>query len=385
MVTRRAKRWLTRGAAITLLVILLALATATCVQGSSIAADWLTVESRTDAGSAVLAEMDSETVLLTDGDDLDRPGIWGLEGRDGHVTVGRVLGTTDDGVRRELLRVAGPIRIGAGVRFDRAAYSADVPPVELEEVLIEGPLGEAVAWEMDGSEDTWVVLVHGNGADRSQALRLLPALEAAGYPALVPTYRNDFGAPRSKGHHHGYGRDEWRDIAAAVDHALSSGARDFVMVGFGSGGSIVGTFLYEARSAERVVAAVLDSPVLSLGIAVDEAWSDDQIPGFIVGWAKAFATMRYGIDWSELDHVRRAHEWDVPVLILHGREDDEHPLRASAEFAMARIDSTRLLTFPEAGPGESWNTDPERYEAALLGFLERYAEGESVFERVDPD
>jgi len=224
------------------------------------------------------------------------------------------------------------------------------------------------------------VLVHGNGADRTEALRLLPALSEAGYPTLVPTYRNDVGSSPSDGAHHGFGRDEWRDVAAAVDFALSSGAKDVVLIGFGSGGSIVGTYLYEGRAAERVVAVVLDAPVLSLGVSVDEAWESAQVPGFIVGWAKAFATFRYGVDWAELDHVDRVADWAPPVLIVHGREDDESPLRASAEFATARVDSTLLLTFPGATYGASWNTDPERYESALIDFLAEHAAGDSEFD-----
>jgi hypothetical protein len=278
----------------------------------------------------------------------------------------------------------GSIRPGSGVQFTRNAYTYEDPPVELVDVVIDGQLGENAAWMVEGSEDTWVILVHGNGADRSQALALVPALARDGYPILIPTYRNDLGAPSSKGEHHGFGRDEWRDLDAAVDFALAAGARDFVLVGFGSGGSIVGTFLYNSSEAERVVGVVLDAPVLSLGISVDEEWRPAQVPGFIVGWSKALATFRFGVDWAELDHVSRADEWAPPVLIMHGRDDLESPIRASLEFASARIDSTLLLTFAGAGPGASWNSDPQRYEAALRAFVDQHGAGESEFEALDP-
>lgn len=380
MVTKRARLWLTRGTTITVLLVALALVVAAWVQGSSIEGDWLTVRSTSDEGSAVVERIGDGTVLLADGDDLERPGIWAVRNRDGWVRVGAVVATGPEGVTRELLAVRGTIRPGSGVSFTRSVWEADDPPVELEDVVFDGPLGEHAAWVMGGTDDTWVVLVHGNGADRTEAFRILPTLLEAGLPAIVPAYRNDVGAPPSDGEHHGFGRGEWRDIDAAVDFALASGARDLVLVGYGSGGSIVGTFLYESLEADRVVGVILDAPILSLGTAVDEAWRPAQVPGFMVGWAKAVATFRFGVDWSELDHVDRVDEWEPPVLILHGRDDDEAPLRASTEFATAAIDRTLLLTFPGAPHGASWNTDPARYESAVAGFLTEHAVGESEFE-----
>jgi pimeloyl-ACP methyl ester carboxylesterase len=381
MVTKRARRWLTRGTTIAVIAIALLLVAATWVQGSAIERNWLRVENAIDEGGAVLERLGDGTVVLSSGDDLERPGTWLVSNRDGWVRIGAVVAVDDLGVHRELLESSGAIRNGSGVSFSRTVWVD--PPIDVVDVVLDGPLGEHEAWVTEGIDDTWVIFVHGNRGDRSEALRLLPAVFAAGYPTIVPTYRNDVGAPPSKGAHHGYGHDEWRDIEVAVDYAFAAGARDIVLVGYGSGGSIAGTFLYESRSRDRVVAVVLDAPMLSVGIAVDEAWALQGVPGFIAGWAKAFATFRHGIDWAALDHVSRVHEWDPPVLILHGREDDEAPLRASAEFATARIDTTLLLTFPAAGHGASWNVDQERYEHAVLRFLAEHALGESEFEPAD--
>lgn len=383
MVTRRARLWLSRGGTIAALVAALILVVVTWIQAAVIERDWLAVRHATDEGSAILEEITGGMALLSEGEVLDRPGVWMIGNRDGWVRLGAVLSSGPEGVWREVVATHGAVRPGSGVQFSRAVWTAEVPPVPLTDIVFDGPLGEHVGWSMDGTDDTWVILVHGNGADGTEAFRMLPVLREAGYPALIPAYRNDFGSPPSKGHHHGFGRDEWRDIDAAVGLALESGARDLVLVGYGSGGSIVGTFLYESRHADRVVGVILDSPVLSLGISVDEAWAPRQVPGFIVGWAKATAAFRYGVDWSALDHVARATEWDPPVLILHGRQDDEAPLRSSTEFALARIDSTLLLTFPGASHGASWNSDPDRYESAVVGFLTEHAAAESDFEGSD--
>jgi pimeloyl-ACP methyl ester carboxylesterase len=378
MVTKRARRWLTRGLAIVVILVGGVLIVSAWVQAGAIERDWLRVEAPASQGAAIYLGGDDGVVVLAAGDDAKRPGTWLVRNRDGWARVGDVIDITDTEVRRELLASSGAIRPGSGVSFSRVAWAE--PPIGVDDVVIDGPVGEQSAWVMDGIDDTWIVLVHGNGADRSEAYRLLPALARAGYPAIVPTYRNDFGASPSRGSHHGYGHDEWRDVEAAVEHALDNGARDVVLVGFGSGGSIAGTFLYESRLGDRVVGVVLDAPILSLGLTVDEAWAPRQIPGLVVGWAKAVATLRYGVQWAELDHIARAREWQPPVLILHGDDDTEAPIRASDEFAAARSDSTTLLTFPGAGHGASWNADPDRYEQAVTSFLTEHAFGPSTLD-----
>ncbi|MEE9297855.1 MAG: alpha/beta hydrolase [Acidimicrobiia bacterium] len=384
MVTKRAKLWLTRGTTIGLLVAVVVVSVATWLQSATIASDWLDGSRGADQGSVFVLAVGEAEITLGDGDDPERPGVWGLVLDGGRARIGPVISSSDGAVRRSLIGVSGTVTSGAEGRFDAAVWGVDTDfeAFGLTETAIEGPEGDLPSWLGEGDDDTWVIMVHGTGFNRAQALRLLPAVQAAGFPVLVPAYRNDVGAPDAGGRH-GYGRDEWRDLQAAVNFALALGARDVVLTGFGSGGSIVGTFLYESRLAERVVGVILDAPILSLGAAVDVAWEPSGIPGFIAEWAKAVAALRYSIDWAALDHVARASEWVPPVLILHGREDAVSPLAVSEAFALARPDSTRLLTFPDAGANASWNTDPERYEEIVIGFLAEVAAGPSDFDPVD--
>lgn len=383
MVTKRAKLWLGRGVTIGIAAAVLVLALATWLQSGTIASDWLD-ELPADQGSAVVLALGETEITIGDGDDPDRPGVWGLILDEGRAHIGPVISVSDGSVRRSLLGVTGTITPGSRGRFDAAVWGADTDlgAFGLVSTAIVGPEGDLPAWVGDGEDDTWVIFVHGRGFGLPQALRLVPAVRQAGFPVLVLGYSGETTAPDEVGRHT-YGRDEWHQLEAAVGHALASGGRDVVLVGFGSGGSIAGTLLYESRSAERVVGVVMDAPILNLGAAVDAAWEPTGIPGFIAGWAKAAATFRYGIDWAAIDHVARASEWVPPVLILHGREDDVSPLDVSEAFALARPDSVRLLTFPGAGPDASWNSDPERYEAVLTGFLTKAASGPSSFEPVD--
>jgi hypothetical protein len=56
------------------------------------------------------------------------------------------------------------------------------------------------------------------------------ALRSWAFPALIPSYRNDPGAPGSPDGLYHLGDTEWADLEAAVDHALAAGATDVVEV-----------------------------------------------------------------------------------------------------------------------------------------------------------
>ena len=385
MVTKRAKLWLTRGVTIGALTVGIFFVVATWLQAGSVEADWLTVSYGTPAGSAVVVSVDTDSVVLRDEGGADLPGVWGLVFDGGRAVVGDVESVSGGKAHRTLLEVSGALVPGTEVSFDVAVWGSDaLERFGLTTDVVDGPEGPLPVWTAPGFNDTWVVFVHGNGADRTEALRLAPAVSAAGYPVAIVTFRNDDGAAPSSSGRHGFGYDEWQDLQAVLEFGLGQGALDFVLVGYGSGGSIVGAHFYESHLADRVVGVVLDSPMLSLGTTIHDAWVDRGVPEWAVGWTKAIVSMRFGLDLRAIDHVERSSEWSAPTLILHGRDDDVNPLDPVEAFAIARVDDVLLLTFPLAGPGASWNSNPARYESAVVGFLDEVAAPSSEFEPADP-
>ena len=59
----------------------------------------------------------------------------------------------------------------------------------------------------------------------------------------------------------------------------------------------------------------------------------------------------------------------LPILLIHGEADDFVPCSMSREIAAACAGPVRLETFPGAGHGGSYLSDPERYRAVVLDFL----------------
>ena len=331
-----------------------------------------------EEADAVVLRADPDAANLTEG------GRFGLATEsDATLIDGIISAETSDGVstlRRS--RVAGePVpAAGSAVRLDSYVWPGD-PQTALglafEEIELELEGGRAGAWYLEGSSDTWMIFVHGKGASRNEALRLLPVAAERGYHALVIDYRNDPGAPRDPSGAYQYGLTEWNDVAAAARHAKTNGGQDIIVVGYSMGGSNVMSYLLESPLRNQTVAAILDSPVLDLEASVDFAAEQETLPltsialpQSLVSTAKWLAGWRFDIDWESFNYVERWRDFHTPTLIIQGTADDSVPVEPSVELARIRPDLITLVTLPGVGHVLAWNADPEGYEARVHTFLD---------------
>lgn len=366
-------KWLRRTAAGLAACILLAGAFG-AVRGSSIIANEFLTPRPIDPGAAHEIQLvGAGRIDLPRNAATERDGVWGIVGEDGaYGQMAAVVSTTDSTVERSFRTLDGRFIAGDMVTLDPYAVGTD--PMEafgmpFENRRLPGELGVNPAWMIEGERDTWVILVHGEGLDeRAQALRILPALGDAGFPALVITYRNDSAAP-SDGGHYRWGLGEWQDVDVAVEYARSHGADTVILYGYGMGATIAMMFLHQSGLVGSVLGVVLDSPVLDLSAAVDARGVADGVPGIVVAAAKEGARLRYGIEWGALNQLDRTAEFAVPMLLLQGEDDTLAPVDLADRFAAALPDLVTYERFPEAGHTEVWNVDPERYSNAVLKFL----------------
>jgi len=339
----------------------------------------LKVEHEPDEYDVAVVALGAGRITLRGPEDTDprsHPGTVGLEWPGGYARVGGIAEVRGLDAVRAYAPVEGALTVGDLVRYDSFAFPQDpgrAHGMAFQEVRFASPLGELAAWYVDGTGDTWVILVHGKSADRGEALRTLPVVQAAGLPALVITYRNDEAAPRDPSGNHQFGATEWEDLDAAARYALDHGAADLIVVGYSMGGAIVASFLYESPLAGRVAGAILDSPMLDLGAAVDLGGRNRGLPQFLTDVAKVISSVRFGIDWEAFDHLARTDELSPPILLFHGDADATVPVQTSEALAESRRDIVTYLPFPGARHVGAWNIDPERYNAAVREFIERVA------------
>lgn len=311
---------------------------------------------------------------------LERDGTFALNWEGGAGIVGKILERRSDGsIRREFEPGPGTIRIpGTMAELDRRVFPGD-PQIGLgiafEEVTFPGELGDYPAWYIPGKGTTWFIFVHGNGMTRRDGLRMLPPLVEAGLPVLVPTYRNDEGAPANKSGRLTYGKEEWRDLESAVDYALANGAENVVLEGLSMGGAVVSAFMRESPLAFRVIGVIFDAPLLDFEAAVEFQAKDERLPLIglplpltLLNSAEYLAERRFGIDWDYTRYFPGPRPG--PILLIHGIEDEDVPIATSDKLAAlhpeAIFDYWRV---PGAGHVEAWNVDPAEYERRMLAFL----------------
>lgn len=304
-----------------------------------------------------------------------RPGTYGIEGPDVHAVVGPVLDHvphTADTVVRRLERVEqGALQTGARVRFTPQLHTGtplSALGVDYQDVDIPGELGSLPAWHVPGPRRTWVITLHGLGTTRQHPLNLLPFLHRRQIPVLMPAYRGDPGAPSSPDGLGHLGDSEWRDVDAAIRHAVRHGAEKVVLYGWSTGATMALHAAVGSGLRERVAGLVLDSPVLDQEATLRALAAARHTPGPLLPLAVRAARSRSGLGESPLE-TADPQALRVPTLLFHGPDDTIAPWEASRELAALRPDLVNLRVVPHAPHAAMWNADPTPYEEALRRFL----------------
>ena len=306
--------------------------------------------------------------------DWTKSGTFGLDWQGGYGQVGKILEVDERHVIREFTPILGSPKAGDLARLDSFAFPGDPQQafgIPFADVSFSSPVGALPAWFVGGSQYTWAIFVHGKGADRREALRMLRVFNSLSIPSLVITYRNDVGAPAGSDGLYRYGETEWQDVQAAAGYAINHGAQGLVLVGYSMGGGIVMKFLYESTLADRVAGVVLDSPMLDFDEAVDWGARNRFVPWPLKTVGKKIAGLRFHIHWDNLDYLSQSGQLKRPILLFHGDDDGKNPIATSERLARTRPDLVTYIRVHGAGHVRSWNTNPAAYEAAVRDFLIR--------------
>jgi pimeloyl-ACP methyl ester carboxylesterase len=327
----------------------------------------------------VLAAEPGRVRLSRDRESLE-PGVWALQWEDGFGRVGSVLASNDTSVVREFTPVTGQVPVGgwASLRgVSRSANPQSLLGLGFEARSIPGPLGTYPAWFVPGPDSTWVIYVHGIGANRAEGLRTLSVLATRGLPGLLVTYRNDLDAPRSPDGLYHLGLTEWLDVEAAVRDALAHGARRLVLASYSMGGHITLQFMARSPLAACVSGVILEAPVVDWNATLVHRSRVLGVPGIATWCGKTLAAMRAGLDWHQLDFVADHHGITAPILLFHGVHDQYVPEAASEAFARALPRQVTFVRIEHGNHVEAWNADPVRYAEVVnhwcdsLGFGRR--------------
>lgn len=308
-------------------------------------------------------------------------GVVPLRPNRGHAVLepARIVGTL---VRRDIQEERGVVPNGALAWASSFVYNGTPAQlgVDYEDTAVSTSLGEMPAWHIpsvSGERDAVVIVVHGHGGQRSQALRMLPALRRTGAGSLFVTFRNAHGAPRTETGYHTLGDGEAEDVLAALDWAREAGYCRAVLYGFSMGGNIVLSVLRPRHEPFPipVKGVMLDCPVLDWRATIRWQGQRYGLPPFVARHMATFVqyvvTRRSGQDFDAVDQIAAAPGFKVPILLWHGTRDRTIPVAQADALAAARPD---LVEYHRVEGGKHirvWNIDPAGYDAALEGFVVR--------------
>jgi len=341
---------------------------------------------REDAGIRSVAADLSTVTLGGNADALRVPGRYGLwfSNDRGYARIGDILELADDGsVTREVESVVwGDLRSARHGRLSSWYYTSPSDlglPVESVDVPVDDGVAPAWLFPAERPTDRWAVHIHGRGTQRQETLRGVPVFHEKGFTSLVASYRNDGDAPSSSDGRYGLGSTEWRDVDSAIAYALAHGARHVVLMGWSMGGAIVLQASVRSAHADSVRGIVLDSPVVDWLETLDYQAGLMRLPrgvaqGALLLLDSAWATGVIGQDApvgiAGLDFTMRAHELNVPVLLMHSDDDGYVPADASHKLAASRPDIVTLVPFRQAKHTKLWNYDRDRWTSAVSSWLD---------------
>lgn len=154
-------------------------------------------------------------------------------------------------------------------------------------------------------------------------------------------------------------------------------AARIVLLGWSMGAAIALQLAHRERYRDLIVGLVLDSPVLNWRSVIQanckRAGRPSTAGALAMPWLmKERLACMVGLPTvlplDAFNWVKRAHELEVPTLILHGASDNSVPFATSKRLRDQRPELVSLEAF-EAGHTLNWNTDNERWHNTAADWL----------------
>lgn len=214
-----------------------------------------------------------------------------------------------------------------------------------------------------------LILFHGY---RSMALR-----DSAGGFALA--HKLDLNVlavdQRSHGRSEGkvitFGIKERRDCLNWAEYAAERfGSETSIILSGLSMGAATVLMASELPLPENVVCIMADCPYSSPAAIIHKVSADEGFPaGLCDPFIRLGASVFGGFRLTEASAATAVRNAKIPIILFHGEDDRFVPCDMSREIYEECTGRAELHTFPDAGHGLCYISDPRRYERLCVRFL----------------
>jgi uncharacterized protein len=217
-----------------------------------------------------------------------------------------------------------------------------------------------------------ILLLHGNGNDKSTMLKHARFLFNAGYSIMSFDFR---GQGKSEGEYIGYGATEHLDVKAALDFLTEKGYDKIGVLGtsLGGGVGIISASKYSEIDALVVDGGFADLNTTALYYVNNKPLKDKKINSALGYTAmvslKSIASLKTGINYFVSDPVDYINEITNPIFIIHGAKDTFIPVsQAKKNFETAQGPRTEWIIRDKYHCSYLWGDVPG-YEQKVTSFF----------------
>lgn len=170
-----------------------------------------------------------------------------------------------------------------------------------------------------------------------------------------------------------FGVRERKDALSWINYCLQRFGKDteiwLVGVSMGAATALMATELNLPQNVKGVIA---DCPFAKPSDIIADSCKKMRLsPKFMMPFIRLAARVFGGFRLDEADATRAVAQTDIPILLIHGEEDDIVPCDMSREIAENCRGYVERYTFPGAGHGLSYMADNARYESVVKQFIDK--------------
>ena len=230
---------------------------------------------------------------------------------------------------------------------------------ELHVTLVKNPV----------ETDKYVIISHGFKSNRYGAVKYVDTYMDLGFNCIIYDLRGH-GANEST--FCSYSVREGKDLAEIVHFFQEKLGRN-AEIGLHGESLGAATTIASLKDVQNVSFAVADCGFSDIENVLEEIWRYSHIPTAIGPVMNQYAKLHFGIPISAMRPIDSLAKNQVPILFIHG-EDDQYILPANSERMYEATKGKRdLLLVPKAGHAESVFVNKSLYTEKLKDFLSSLA------------